>query len=271
MTVNAFFNRIWTISGIAVATIALGAAPTIAQTFKYTTTGEWGPATTLGGTDVEYRVVNGESQVLWGDPSATARTGLGFTGASFEAALGSPFVLGIVRYTNQPIPLESLVNQVPLVLSLDFGDSLPISTQSFTFDLAVDETANLDLAACIYPSTVPCADKISWINPIPGLSFEVGDVVYILQLLGFSPTEGQLPVNSFIAQEQTDNLALLYGRVIGRTLTKAPIDEIPTSDQPLLPPVTPAPGQAVPEPATVVGIFLAGLGLAAARCQRDDR
>lgn len=234
-----------TLSTITLSTVALVVEftlqPTVAQAFTFSTVGNWSNA--IGG-NVTY-TPGAENRASWGqfDPPS----GLGFTGSSGTGNFGDVLQLGTLRHFNNPVGFVG--STVPQTLDLTVALTLLIDDQSiaqnFTYTLEVDETPSIigeidvPLSLCPYPSVVPCADAVFWQNTIASNTFTTTNGEYTLQLLGFSNTAGGNPVNQFISEEGSTNQTALYGRVVSTA--------------------------AVPEPATMTGIALAGAGLAAAR------
>ena len=89
-------------------------------------------------------------------------------------------------------------------------------TQDFAFRFLIDETPNQ--TPCAYPSTTPCADRITFQNLDLTSSFLLGGVNYTLELLGFQ-TSSTAPLSTdFISQEGGTNTIGLYAR-----FTQAPV------------------------------------------------
>ena len=225
------------LSGLLSLALTVGASlvASSAQAFTFSSTGDW--SNPIGGSTVSTAIVGDENQIRWGTTTGP-QSGLGYTGNSGTANFGDTLLLGSLRHFNNPVSAGSSLSNVDLDLTLSFG--LPIPVQNFSFKLAIDETSNAGAAAaCPYFSTVPCSDKISWTDTTSTNTFSVDGVSYTLQLLGFSNEVGSAPINEFISQEGDTNQTSLYGKVVR--------------------------SEAVPEPATMAGLALAGGGLAALR------
>jgi len=98
----------------------------------------------------------------------------------------------------------------------------PVVGGGFVYTFGIDETPNV-FGTCVYPSTTPCADKISFTNPTPPSAFfSIGGVDHTLQILGFSTDGGASITPEFISQEGTDNSADLYARLRARSDVPAP-------------------------------------------------
>lgn len=214
---KAFLLRFGTIAATVTLAIALPAdAITLTQS-----SGAWVNPVGSEGT-VEYTAIGNENQIRWGTPiPPTGKSGLGFAGvdtAMFD--LNTPFLVGTLRHFNNPVTNPSGVfgiSAVDLQVSLDLADigGVPLSRQ-FTFNFGVDETPNADLvASCRYPSTIVCADKISFLNTYAAETFDIAGRDYTLKLLGFSNSStavGSL-LDNFISQEQATSVAYLYGEI----------------------------------------------------------
>lgn len=169
----------------------------------------------VGGSNVDY--LNGGSEVRWGFGSTNNQSGLGFTGVGAMPSLATetPFLLGTLQHFNNPIS-GFAVASVDLAIALDFGVDAPV----FNFTFEVDETANSGL--CAYPSTTPCADRITWANAFSNQTFFENGTEYTLELTGF---DGGL--TRFISQERDTNSAQLYGQITRATDVPTPAAILP--------------------------------------------
>lgn len=167
----------------------------------------------VGGTNITYlfdqfvAYGNGKSdQIWWGTQSqGQGQSGLGFTGATpppdtFD--LGDPFEVGMLRHFNNPIEFGTHATAVDLTVSLAFDDPAGVSGD-FTFTLLINETLN---------SPGPVDDIISFPTSMSSETIEIGGNVYVLQLLGFGDTPGDLQ-DQFVSPEGGTNATYLWGRL----------------------------------------------------------
>ena len=221
------------ISLAAATTASLGVFATSANALTLSSSsGTW--SNTVGGAYVHENVASGaENQVRWGDPATVnGQSGLGFTGVGVtNFNPGDTFLVGTLRHFNNAIWSGTAASSTDLGVNLTCRS--PTTSQAFNFTLAIDETPNVS-GTCVYPSTVPCADKISFPNAIPNQSFNILGTNYTLELLGFSNSLGGTLVRDFISQEGGANSAYLYGRI--------------TEDR-----------RNVPEPTTVISLLSLGV------------
>ena len=149
---------------------------------------------------------NESDQIWWGtEYQGQGQSGLGFTGATpppdiFE--LGDPFEVGMLRHFNNPIEFGTHATAVDLTVSLAFDDPAGVSGD-FTFTLLINETLN---------SPGPVDDIISFPTTISSETIEIGGNVYVLQLLGFGDTPGDLQ-DEFVSPEGGTNATYLWGRL----------------------------------------------------------
>lgn len=147
----------------------------------------------------------GFNQVRWGVPFGGAtfpgRSGLGFKSKAPVSGivLETPFDLGTLRHYNWTIGLGSLGTQSQLDIGVGLNvDGSAQGPYNFTSALTVDETPNR--APCVYTSTTPCADKISFTNVGTSDVFTINGIEYTLKVLGFGDSPAALK-DSFISQE----------------------------------------------------------------------
>ena len=215
----------------ASAALVFGIAPQAGAISLNLSSGSWNLP--VGGSGMVYQTVSSETQIRWGIPfyggGTSEKSGLGFAGVGPSTfGLGEIFQVGKLRHFNEVISGDSAASGVNLSLFLNFD--APVATQSFNLNLQIDETPNG--GTCAYFSITPCADKISISETSLSNQFSVAGIDYTLQLLGFSLTPGDVPINEFISQEGRTNQALLFAKV------------------------TAAEPEPVPEPATVAGTAL---------------
>ena len=215
----------------ASAALVFGIAPQAGAISLNLSSGSWNQ--TVGGSGIVYQTVASETQVRWGIPpdggGISQKSGLGFTGVGPSTfGLGEKFQVGQLRHFNNLILTGTAASAVNLSLFLNFDN--PIGTQSFNLNFQIEETLNE--GTCAYFSITPCADKIYISETSLSNQFSVAGIDYTLQLLGFSFTPDNVPINEFITQEGRTNQALLFAKV------------------------TAAKPEPVPEPATVAGTAL---------------
>lgn len=173
---------------------------------------------TVGGSNIHY-VSSGctgspatDCEVRWGQPAGdTDASGMRFD--SFTAPLGTStgtaFNLGNLTHFNWPVAGGTAASSTQL--SFGFTITTPnLGDQTFLFSFNIDETPNQ--APCAYPSTTPCADKITFGNATSTTTFNIGDDVYTLYLLGFGPDANHLS-NEFITQENQNNTTSLWAKI----------------------------------------------------------
>jgi len=177
--------------------------------------GDWSNPLGDGTSTVDYLTVSGigygngtQDQIVWGN--AAGKSGLGFTGAAggvttliFE--IGNAFEIGQLAHFNNPIPLGSELTSVDLTVDMDFAEV--VGTKSFTFTLKIDETPNST-------ETSPADDDIiSFPSSYPAETFDIGGMLYTLQLLGFSQNASS-PLSNFSSPEGGTNVTLLWGQIV---------------------------------------------------------
>jgi len=199
-------------------------------------------------------VTKTETKTRWVDngqyvpPSSNDfKSGLGFAGVSdLNLDVGQVFSVGELTHFNQTIFLNGkIATDASLSLNLDFSDT-GIGNQTFDFDFSIDETYN-GAETCTYytEANKGCSDRIAWDFSIDQKNaFEYDGEQYTLELVGFSEqVAASSIVNDFISQEQSDNSANLFARLVKVDTTKD-----------------------IPEPASLLG--LAGLGIFAAKTRK---
>jgi hypothetical protein len=213
--------------------------------------------------------IDGELQIRWGQKLSDDRqqSGLGFKGnAGLTLQSGQLFELGQLRHFNNTIK-RGAVRDVDFDLTLAFSE---VDIQTLTFNLDVTETSNIydedDLQAFGLPDAklgetkqldhcdsdyrtysnveTSCADAIAWTTLIPDQSqtFVQGGKKYHFELLGFRTQPDGLPTQSFLSDEKQITTAAVMAR-----LTQ------------------------VPEPGSVLSVFLLGGLLGLARRAKQQR
>jgi thrombospondin type 3 repeat protein len=151
-------------------------------------------------------------QVRWGEPTdGTPQSGLGFEPtAPVVIAYGTNFSIGTLSHFNFPTLSGTAATNVSLDLEVRVDPSIPgpsLFDQTITIPFTIDETPNQE--PCAYPSTTPCADKITFGTSSFLLSSTSGDTVYELQIAGFVDPASTLPVDGLISQENGTSSAEL--------------------------------------------------------------
>jgi hypothetical protein len=151
-------------------------------------------------------------QVRWGTPADTAeQSGLGFDpSAATSITYGTNFSIGTLSHFNQPTILGTAATSVSLDLELRVDPSVPgpsLFDSTITIPFTIDETPNVE--PCAYPSTTPCADKITFGTSSFLLSSTSSDTVYELTIAGFVDPTSSAPVDGLISQENGTSSAEL--------------------------------------------------------------
>ena len=113
------------------------------------------------------------------------------------------------------------MTSVDLNLLTTISGAVPAG-QTFSYRFLVDETPNV--LPCAYPSTTPCADRITFTNLDTSSAFTVNGTSYTIALSGFSTDGGATFTPDFISQENMTNVAGLYAVIQAPT----PVPEPPT-------------------------------------------
>lgn len=177
--------------------------------------GDWsnpvGPGTSISGNVITIDGVGTgygntlQDQIRWGN--AAEKSGLGFTGSAppnLTVVNGNAFEIGQLAHFNTPIPAGSELTSVDLTVDMVFlGAAVP---KSFTLTLLIDETPNTsDVAAS--------ADIISFPSSYADETFDIGGMLYTLQLLGFGNNPSS-PLSYFSSPEGGINETLLWGQIV---------------------------------------------------------
>jgi len=153
------------------------------------------------------------------------KSGFGFNGTEgINFNPGDVFLIGQFTHFNNPIQVidDRKLDTVDLGIYLDFSD--PSYNTTFTYTVQLDETPNV-YGTCQYGGNPnnpnPCPDKVDFANTIPDQNFMYNGKLYTLQILGFAPGTANTCVydqagttNQFITQENQNNYACLFGRII---------------------------------------------------------
>ncbi|MEL7636215.1 MAG: choice-of-anchor K domain-containing protein [Anaerolineaceae bacterium] len=217
-----------------------------------------GPTTASPNTSVG-RVTNDTNPVVQLNPSTDwnqVRYGTGTTGTGFDYQSGLafhgisrasnppeygdqvPFLVGKFCHVNNPIQVDNLLVDCPLTLDLyDIGCGeyaiapYPPTRMTFVYPVTLDETTNS--GTCVYPSTTPCADAVTFgVADSTFRCFYSGDVIneYTVALLGFMPVgvdascdnvvyNAADSVGIFISNERTTNCGCLFAMITEGSVT----------------------------------------------------
>lgn len=182
-----------------------------------------------------------ENQVRYGDPAVGSgsanRSGFGFNGNNSVGvvAADTPFYLGRFTHYNRPIYADPVLTDISIDVTvggiLCDDNSVPAegSTQTFTYDVTLEETNNnpdnWPNDTCPYGETVPynnpyggCNDRVT-ISQVPDTEFTCPEGVRTVQILGFIPgADCHLAYNpptssAFVTAESSQNEACLWARI----------------------------------------------------------
>ncbi len=210
---------------LAVLAIAAGVSGSASAAIVMTdVTSNW--ANPVGGVSVELNINEGRfnndpptdafNQVRWGlpagGPATRGRSGLGFLGNDpiNNIVLDSAFQIGTLKHYNWTIGRNQAVTDVDLSLGAALavnGTPSPGSPYNFTTHLTINETPNA--APCEFPSTTPCADRITFEQIGASDVFTINGIEYTFRVLGFGQAPGSLQ-DSFISQEGGESTAPLW-------------------------------------------------------------
>ena len=151
-------------------------------------------------------------QVRWGTPAdVTDQSGLGFEPtAATTVTYGANFAIGALSHFNFPTLAGTAATNVSLDLEVRVDPSVPgpsLFDSTITIPFTIDETPNEP--PCAYPSTVPCADKITFGTSSFLLSSTSNSTIYELDIAGFYDPASVMPVDGLISQENGTSSANL--------------------------------------------------------------
>jgi hypothetical protein len=141
-----------------------------------------------------------------------------FAGNTFTTDVDTLFQVGSLTYTNRTVLTDTVVDSVPLTVTLSFVTPGALS-ESFSFDFHLVSTPNT--------STDPeaNADFVYPIHSTGDRSFNLGGIEYTLSLIGFLQPSSSTPVTEFRVLEDATTTAALFGRIIA-----VPPEHIPESE-----------------------------------------
>jgi len=151
-------------------------------------------------------------QVHWGVPADfTGQSGLGFAPtAPVVITYSTSFSIGTLSHFNFATEAGTAAGTVSLDLEVRVDPSVPgpaLFDQTITIPFSIDETPNQ--LPCLYPSTVPCADKITFGTSTFMITSTSNSTVYDLDIQGFVDPGTSLPVAGLISQENGTSSATL--------------------------------------------------------------
>jgi len=170
-------------------------------------------------------------EVRWGIPvSGTSKSGLKFVpiGTPTSVATSTPFELGTLTHFNFPIFVGASGATLGIDMTVTNGNT---DSVMFTFDLAIDETTNVqDVINCgtDQQSTTPCDDIITFPGAISSQTVTIDGVIFSLSLLGFGPTSNNL-IDKFVTEEFKSSSTKLFAQLESVGLS-VDIDIKPASD-----------------------------------------
>lgn len=181
-----------------------------------------------------------ENQVRYGRPEGVTdscgnfgdRSGFGFDGNDNVGSPppDTPFYVGQFTHYNNPVfsseftggPINRFnYSDLTVTVPITCDDGSSVAPQ-FTYRFTLEETPNQE--PCAYPGTTICPDRVT-VDNVPADTFVCGGVEYTLEVLGFVPEpDGNCldqvfpgedsTQNVYITEENTDNVACLWGKII---------------------------------------------------------
>jgi hypothetical protein len=159
-----------------------------------------------------------EYQIRWGQVANNVtenKSGLGFTGYAppiRTIIVNEPFEIGRLRHFNNPVGAGSPPSRVDIeiALALECGSQL---SQSFTFSLAINETANTSNLSDPAAKNWADRDFITFPVSYPSQLIEIEGRLYTLKIIGFQTEQGQL-VSQFESPEHGTNTVYLWAQIV---------------------------------------------------------
>lgn len=154
------------------------------------------------------------AQVRWGTPAfTTEQSGLGFDpAASHVIVYEESFAIGSLTHFNFPTYSGTWSSGVSLDLHLRIDPSVAgpaLFDESISIPFTIYETPNAD--PCEFPSTTPCADKITFGTSTFQVGTATATTVYELEILGFVDPNSPTPIDGLISNEHLTSSAVLMG------------------------------------------------------------
>jgi hypothetical protein len=154
------------------------------------------------------------TQVRWGIAAVGApeRSGLGFaslTSPAITVTYGTSFSFGTLTHFNFPTNSGTSASHAELVLNVKVDPSIAgpsIFNAPITIPFGIDETPNS--LPCLYPSTTPCADKITFLTTTFALNATTNGTVYDLAVGFINPTTSAT-VDNLLSEENGSSSATL--------------------------------------------------------------
>lgn len=161
-------------------------------------------------------------EVRWGYSTGYGQSGLKFEGSGLQSFNeGSNFYLGALTHMNWPI--TNAASGAKLKITLQFSKPTVSPNPDFTYDFVINETTNnWPCNSGWQESGTPCDDKVTFPNSYGEKSFQIGDKLYTLRILGFVDSyPSGTPISQFVTEEQKNNTAFLVG-TLSSVLVAAP-------------------------------------------------